>query len=44
MPPDISLAVVPDVDHTTVFRKKLTDGVVSSYAAVLAEGCDNLVL
>lgn len=44
MPPDISLAVVPDVDHTAVFREKLTNGVVSGYAAVLTEGYDDLVL
>ena len=41
---DIGLAVVPDVDHTAVFCEKLTDGVVSSYAAVLTQGCDDLVL
>lgn len=44
MPPNIGFAVVPDVDHRTVFRIKLTYGVVPGDAAVLAEGNDNLIL
>jgi hypothetical protein len=41
---DVALAVVPDVDHTAVFREELTDRVVPGYAAVLTQGSDNLVL
>lgn len=41
---DVGLAVMPDVDHTAVFRKKLTNGVVTGYAAVLTEGYNDMVL
>ena len=42
--PDISLAMVTDVDDTAVFREELTYRVVSCDAAVLTEGYDNLIL
>ena len=41
---DIALAVVAHVDHTAVFGEELPDGVVSSDAAMLTQGYDNLVL
>ena len=41
---DIGLAMMTDVYDTAVFRNELTDCVVPSYAAVLTEGYDNLVL
>ena len=44
MPSDIGFAVVSDVYHRTVFRIKLTYGVVPGDAAVLTEGNDDLVL
>jgi hypothetical protein len=44
MTPDISLAVVADVHDRAVLSVELPDRVVSSDAAVLTEGYDNLVL
>ena len=44
MPSDIGFAVVSDIDYRTVFRIKLTYGVIPRDAAVLTEGNDNLVL
>lgn len=44
MPSDVGFAVVSDVYHRTVFREKLTYGVVPGDASVLAEGNDNLIL
>lgn len=41
---DIALAVVTHVDHTAVLGEELTDGVVSSDAAVLAKSDNDLVL
>jgi hypothetical protein len=41
---DIALSVVTHVHETTVFREKLPDRMVPSYAAVLTEGYDYLVL
>jgi hypothetical protein len=42
--PDISLSVVTHVNDRAVLGVELTYRVVSSYAAVLTEGYDNLVL
>ena len=44
MPPNISLAVMTDIYGATVFREELTYRMVTSDAAVLTEGYDNLVL
>ena len=42
--PDISLAMVTDVDDTAVFCEELTYGVIPCDAAVLTESHDYLVL
>lgn len=42
--PDISLAVVTDIDDAAVFREELAYRVVPRYAAVLTEGYDDLIL
>ena len=44
MAPDISLAVVSHVYDSTVLGVELAYRVISSYAAVLTEGYDDLVL
>lgn len=41
---DVGLAMMPDVDHTAVFRKELTDRVVPGDAAVLTQSDNDLVL
>ena len=42
--PDVGFAVVAHPDDGTVLRIELTYRVVDSVAAVLTEGCDDLVL
>jgi hypothetical protein len=42
--PDIGLAVVSDIHDRAVLGIELAYRVVPCYAAVFAEGCDNLVL
>ena len=44
MTENVAFAVVSHVHETTVFRKKLPDRMVPSYAAILTEGYDYLVL
>ena len=44
MAPDIGLAVVSDVYDRAVLCVELAYRVVTSYAAVLTEGYDNLIL
>lgn len=41
---DVGFTVFSDVDDTTVLREELPDRVVTGYAAVLTEGCDDSVL
>jgi hypothetical protein len=41
---NISLAMMTDIHDTAVFRVELAYRVVTSHAAVLTEGYDNLVL
>lgn len=41
---DVGLAVVAHVDHTAVLGEELSDGVVSSDTAVLAQSDNDLVL
>lgn len=44
MPPDIGFAVLTDVHDSAVLGVELAYRMVYSVAAVLTEGCDNLVL
>ena len=42
--PDVRFAVVADSDDGSVFRVELPNRMVYGVAAVLTEGCNNLVL
>jgi hypothetical protein len=44
VPPDISLAVVPDVYDGAVLGVELPHRMISGYAAMLTQSCDNLIL
>lgn len=44
VPHDIALAVVPDVHDGAVLCIELAHRVVSGYAAVLTQSCDDLIL
>ena len=44
MPPDIRLAVLPDVYDSSVLGEELTYRVVTRHAAVLAECHDDFIL
>lgn len=41
---NVGLAVVPDIDDGTVLGEELPHRMISSYAAVPTQSCDDLVL